>query len=121
MLQPQALSRAYIKCVSDYAGAGNCQSVMRAQADFVALVDERTANAEHFGQKIIQAQIRSAQLYRQYQQLCQRYKESKVKLLPEQTSLSVASLALTKALTTYNLSKEQISILLAVVAETSAI
>lgn len=99
MTHPQALEKAYQHCqqpLSQY-----CQAVMRAAADFQALMNERTENPEAFGEKILIAEIEQAKA------------EQAV-----QAAGRVASLEKLKKILAEK--KQQVNILLAVVAAMSA-
>jgi hypothetical protein len=117
MLHPHYLQDVYNQCVEEAAKtAWSCQTIMRAQADFMALSYQREQDAEGFGAQILQAEENSAFLKQKLHVALQAYKP-----LPNSQDLKKRHLELDKAQNSYKASLEKVEVLLAVVAATSVV
>lgn len=121
MLHPDSLQQAYNKCVQQVVASSlPCEMIMRAQADFTELTNQREQDPERFGARVLQEQENSIYLKSKLDAAWQAYKivgASK----PTLENLKIMRLALDKAESEYQASAEQVKILLAVIAATSRV
>jgi hypothetical protein len=121
MRHPDYLQQVYNGCVEQVVGSAvPCDTVMRAQADFTQLVNERAQNPERFGARVLQAQENTVYLRQQFEAAWKAYNQvgsSKSKL----EELKNMRIELDKRENAYRASELQVKILLTVIAATSSV
>jgi len=121
MLHPAALQKSYNRCVEQVADAGfPCEIVLRAQADFTELSNQREQDPERFGARVLQEEENSVYLKKGFDSAWQAYQkvgESKHTL----EALKQMRLELDQRESSYKTSVLSVKILLSVIAATSMV
>ena len=119
MLNANNLQTAYNKCVQEVADSAlPCDIIMRAQADFTLLSNQREADPEKFGAEVMQAEENAVYLKSQFDKTVQAYQELG-KTNPKLEVMKAKRVELDNVQKAYKQSSEKVQILLSVIAATS--
>lgn len=121
MLHPNHLQELYSQCSEDAVSASQpCDLIARAQADFAALVNQRQQDPERFGARIMQEQENSVFLRSKFNLAQQTYHTAGA-TQSKAEDLQKMHAELDKAEQDYQQSREEVKVLLAVIAATSMV
>jgi len=121
MLHPTYLQQVYNQCVQQVVDpALPCDTVMRAQADFTDLTNQREQDPERFGARVLQEQENSIFLKSKFEAAWKAYKIVGA-ANPTLENIKTMRVALDKSESEYQASAERVKILLAVIAATSTV
>ena len=121
MLHPEHLQKLYNQCVQQVVAPElPCELIMRAEADFTQLTNQREQDPERFGARVLQDQENSIFLKSKLDSAWQAYQIVGA-AKPTIENLKTMRMALDKAESEYETSSEGVKILLAVIAATSSV
>jgi len=121
MTHPTDLQHIYNGCVEKVVEAAvPCETVIRAQADFTDLVNQREQDPERFGARVLQEQENKIYLKKQFEAAWQAYTQVGASQPPLE-KLKQMRLELDKREQAYRASEEQVKTLMAVIAATSSV
>ncbi len=121
MLHPDYLQRNYNQCVQQVVDpALPCETILRAQADFTALTNEREQDPERFGARVMQAQENTVYLKRRFESTLGAYQKAG-RAKPSVEAFKEMRMELDKRRAQYKASKNKVNFLLSVIAATSMI
>lgn len=119
MLHPAYLQNSYNRCVEQVADPGfPCETIMRAQADFTSLSNQREQDPERFGAHVLQEQENTVYLKKHLEAAWQAYLQvGQARHSLEE--LKQMRIELDKREADYRASDRRVKILLSVIAATS--
>lgn len=112
MQHPDYLERSYRACAEQGTSSPPCDTILRSQADFVGLINQREQDPERFGARVLQEEENKAFLRKQFKTAQKAY---------QQESQEKLRLEMDKREQAYQASVLRVNTLLAVIAATSSV
>lgn len=121
MLHPAYLQQQYNHCVGQVVDPSlPCETILRAQADFTALTNEREQDPERFGARIMQEQENVAYFKAQFDAAWRAYRQVGASK-PSLEELKNSRMELDKRKADYLARTKTVEVLLSVIAATSMV